>query len=169
MEVLEDYIVNPFTILLHGEYVKSNKLCTRVMEMEESFLVNKPPLEVLKDTLNYPGFTLAGAVYSARKILSPARIPPFVVSPRQGVILFPTKSMRKPDCIYFNHEHIILGRANGSDTLLLLANKTSMTIKGRLTPFNYKRSMAYQLRKTLRARGEMPPKLNEERAEGRAL
>ncbi|MEH7373558.1 IS3 family transposase [Neobacillus drentensis] len=53
-------------ILLTGEYDCYGKLCTRVMAGGSSFLVDRTPLQLLDDTLNYIGYDLRGAIASAK-------------------------------------------------------------------------------------------------------
>ncbi|WML48492.1 competence protein ComK [Neobacillus sp. PS3-34] len=66
---INSYIINQRLNLLMGEYDQYGKLCTRVWEVDKSFLVDMPPLEVLDKSLKFINSNLKAATISAKSIV----------------------------------------------------------------------------------------------------
>jgi competence protein ComK len=143
-------------ILLTGEYDGFGKLCARVMAGGASFLVDRTPLQLLDDTLVYLGYDLRGAMSSAKLILGERMRCPIIVNPYLGICLFPNKSPHKPDCIWFNPEHIVRTKAMGTKTEVELSNGHSILVETRLTYFNNQIHKATQLMQITMKRGNQP-------------
>lgn len=155
--IVKSHIINQSTVLLMGEYALSGKLCTRIMEGERSFLVDKTPLKVLNTTLNYIGFDLKGAIEGAKMILGKTSMVPIMLNPIQGICMFPTISPDKDDCIWFNPKHIVKTTAVGRRTIVELSNSCSIIVEMREPTFNNKVQIAEQLCRitTQRAQNEI--------------
>ncbi|MEH7276101.1 competence protein ComK [Neobacillus vireti] len=145
--------MNKKVILIMGEYDRNGKLCSRIMVEKTTLLVERAPLNVLDDTLNYIGFDLRGAMAGAKFILNKSVKCPIIVNPYQNVCLFPSKSPQKHDCIWFNPEHIINTKAIGSKTEVALSNGHFMIVDAKLTAFNNKLQTANQLKRLTTERG----------------
>jgi len=139
-----------------GEYDQYGKLCARVMIGSNTLLVDRKPVQLLDDTLNYIGFDLKGAVKGAKNILGNRKRCPIMINPYQGVCMFPTKSSRKEDCIWFNPEHIVNTIARGTQTEVILSNGLSMIVDSKIHIFNNKLQAAHQLKRISRERGNQP-------------
>lgn len=145
MLMKDDHIINQKTILIKGEYGLHGKLFTRVMVENGSFLVNKPPRQVLDETLHHIGFNLKGAVSGARSILQRTRKCPIILNPYQGVCMFPMMSLRKEENIWFNPVQIKHTRAIGCRTEVYFYNGHSIIVDSKLKPINDKITLAKQL------------------------
>lgn len=156
MALQKNYFVEKKTIFMMGEYNRLGKLCTRVMAGPSAFLVDRSPLQVLNDTLTYLGFDLRGAVIGAKAVLEKKAKCPIIVNPYLGICLFPTKSPRKEDCIWFNPKHIVRTGALGSKTKVELSNGYCILVDSKLSTFNDKIQKAQQLIKLSTKRGIHP-------------
>jgi len=156
LNILNRYIINLNTILVTGKYNSFGKLCTIVIEGESTILVDKSPINVIKDSLRYYGQDLKGAIEGSKSILGTAKMQPFIVCEAQDICLFPHISPTHPDCIWFNHVHIIHTKALGLYTLIELSNRRSFKIKARLTAFNTKKQKAGDLRRIISERSNCP-------------
>lgn len=157
---LNHYIINKKTVLVTGEYDEYGKQCTRVVEGDLSIFVNKSPDKVLEETLNYYGNNLKGAIEGAKSILGNIHMTPFIVSQVQDICLFPYKSSKHHDCIWFNFSHIENTRSQGRYTVVELSNKRSLKIIGKLTAFNNKKHKAGELRRIVSERANITVSLH---------
>jgi competence protein ComK len=136
-----------------SEYNYCGKHYTRVMELDKTFLVEKTPLEVLKDTIHYIGYDLIGARSAAKLIFGNVSLCPVIVNPDHGICAFPTKAYKNVDTIWFNPNHIVKTSALGRHTLVDLSNGYSIEVYSQLSGFNQKWQNALLLRRTTIERG----------------
>jgi competence protein ComK len=151
--IVNYYIINLQMVLMMGEYNRYGKLCTRVMELDKTFLVDKTPLEVLKDTINYIGFDLKGARSAAKLIVGNVSMCPVMVNPIHGLCAFPNQAYKNNDTIWFNPIHIIKTSPHGTNTMVDLSNGYSIEVHSRLSSFNRKWQNAQLLRRVTVERG----------------
>lgn len=156
-------------VLMLGEYDQNGKLCTRVMEVDKTFLVDKTPLEVLKDTIHYIGFDFKGAMSASKLILGNVNMCPVIVNPVHGICMFPNKAYKNDDTIWFNPIHIINTSPLGRNTKVDLSNGYSIEIHSRLSGFNTRLQNAEHLRKITSDRGNNPMTLIIEKKRGKLL
>ncbi|MEH7108856.1 competence protein ComK [Bacillus sp. JJ1764] len=101
------YFFNEKTILITGEYDKTGKLVTRIIEGEDTFLVDQPPLKIIEKNLLLVGSNLKGARKSSMEILGPhLRFYPLAINSHLDIFLLPTRSGRKSNCVWFSLAHI---------------------------------------------------------------
>jgi len=143
-----------------GEYNEHGKLCARVMIGSNTLLVDRKPVQLLDETLKYIGFDLRGAIKGAKEILGNRKMCPFVMNPYQGVCLFPNKSPRKEDCIWFNPDHIVDCRARGTKTVVELSNGISMIVDTKFHTLNNKIQLALKLKRISSERGKLTTPLS---------
>ncbi|WP_373889950.1 competence protein ComK [Neobacillus cucumis] len=78
---------------------------------------------------------------------------PIIVNPYKGICLFPYKSSRKEDCIWFNPDHIVKTKTRGFKTEVELSNGVSILIDLKKYTFIYKIQTALQLKNITNDRG----------------
>lgn len=145
-----DYIVNQETVLLTGEYDRFGKLCTRVIEGKETFLVNKKPLEIINETLLGLGSDFRGGRESSKKILGTTHMCPIKINCQLGIWLFPTKSYNHDFCVWFSLNHVKRTKARGiRKTEVFLSYGHSFVIGMKESSFNNKRQKAEDLREEM--------------------
>src|SRR4051812_32052479 len=99
MEVRGRYLINEKTVMLTGETSTRGEEWSKVIEGEETFLVKKAPTELIEESLLDANSNLLGARRSLKYLYSPMRIRPISVNPKKGILLFPTKNMKRHSCI----------------------------------------------------------------------
>ncbi len=152
LKKVKTYIINQETVLLTGEYDQYGKLCTRVIEGDQSILVDHPPLKVISKSINYFGFSLKGAIEGAKTILGKVKMCPIMICPVQDICMFPHTSPVNHDCIWFNHSNVLHTQPMGRYTLVELSNGRSIKIQARHTAFNNKKQKAGDLRRIIHER-----------------
>jgi competence protein ComK len=106
MKIKNEYLINEKTVLLTGEYDGNGKLITRVIDGEETFLVDLSPAQVIDENLLRIGSDLRGALLSSKKLLGPMYMYPINVNSHIGIYLLPTQSLKKRNCVWFSLMHM---------------------------------------------------------------
>jgi competence protein ComK len=154
MFIVNYYIINLQMVLMMGEFNRYGKLCTRVMELDKTFLVDKAPLEVLKDTIHYIDFN-HGAGSSVNHIVGDnTSTCSYMINPIHDICAFPNQAYKNDDTIWFNPIHIVNTSAIGRHTLVDLSNGYSIEVYSSLSSFNHKWQKAQLLRRTTMERGK---------------
>lgn len=150
MEIRKDYIINEETILLTGEYNQLGKLCTRVIEGANTFLVEMAPIALMNKTLLRQGCTFQGALKSSRFLLGPMKMYPIKINAKLGIWLFPTKSYKKENCVWLAVTHVKDSKTAGMrKTEVCLSFGHTITIEMKQKSFKKKQQNAEELRKII--------------------
>ena len=143
------HLINEKTVLFTGEYDGYGNLCTRIIEGEETFVLNESPVEKIKKTLLSYGSDFNGALNSSKHILGPIKMHPIKIDEKQEIWLFPTKSFKKKNCVWFNLYHIINTEPHGAKTKVFMSYGHTFMINMKESAFNQKRQKALQLRESI--------------------
>ncbi|MEH7544853.1 competence protein ComK [Neobacillus vireti] len=154
------YLLDEDIILMTGEYNNEGKFCARIMVGGQTLLVNRTPIQVMDDTLKYIGFDLKGAIKGTKNILGNINMCPILVNPYKGICLFPYKSPKKEDCVWFNPDHIVKTKTRGCKTEVELSNGVSIIIDLKKYYFINKIQTALLLKNISRERGNHPHPLS---------
>jgi competence protein ComK len=131
-----------------GFHDRNGKLCTLVKEKDICFLVDQSPIEILSYSIQCIGFDLKGALATSKWILGDdILMHPIMVNPILKICMFPNKSMKQNDTIWFNPFYIkrtSCGRKR--TTIVEFQNGQKMIVYSQLSSFNHKLQTAEQLR-----------------------
>lgn len=156
MYIEEDYIINQKMMFMTALYDRNGKKCTRVGEENKQFFVDKSPLEILDKSIKWIGFDLKGAMSTSKWILGDIRMCPVMVNPIQKICVFPNRSPKHEDVIWFNPNHILRTSSMKQKTKIEFKNGFILMIPSRLTFFNTKLQSAEQLQRITVAIGKNP-------------
>jgi competence protein ComK len=107
MEVKYDYLINNRTILLYGVLHENGHLYTFVLEEEEAFWVAIAPIKLIDQSLISYGSSFSGALKSSTQLLGKERKKyPIKIDASLDIWLFPTKSYRQDNCVWFSLNHV---------------------------------------------------------------
>lgn len=137
-----------------GEYALLGRPCTRIIEGNQSFLVDMVPLHVIDKSIKHIGFNLKGAIESSKAELGKTSMVPIMINPALGVCLFPIISPKKHECMWFNPLHIVDALPNGKNTDVYLSNGCVITIAMRIVTIIRKWHRAKVLCKTFSDRAQ---------------
>ncbi|WP_066055732.1 competence protein ComK [Robertmurraya korlensis] len=160
MLLLECYMVNQRTLYMYGFYDRNGKRCTVVKEIDKTFTVDKAPLHILEDSIKCIGYDLKGAMASAKWILGNIHMPPVMINPIQSTCLFPDKSAKNADTIWFNPAHIVLTTSYKKKTYIEFTDGTTLIIHCTISAFNTKLQNAMQLRNITTEMGKNPKSMS---------
>jgi competence protein ComK len=147
VNLLSDYTINQETVLLTGEYNENGKLCTRIIEGEDTFLVDMKPTDVINKTLLGLGSDFHAGRKSSREILGDIYMCPIKINCNLGIWLFPTKSYNNDFCVWFSLTHVKKTKAVGiRKTEVYLSHNHTFVINMRESTFNQRKQTAKELR-----------------------
>jgi competence protein ComK len=106
MDKRDNYLINEKTVLLTGVYNDRGELWSSVIEGKDKILVRKAPTKVIEGPLLHVGSDFLGARHSSKFLMEPKRIQPISINPQMGILLFPTKNIKSPKCIWFSLMHV---------------------------------------------------------------
>lgn len=149
MDISRKYMISEKTVLFTGEYDEYGNLCTRIIEGEETFVLKESPVEQIEKTLLSYGSDFNGALNSSKHILGPIKMYPIKINENKGIWLFPTKSFKKKDCVWFNLIHILNTKPHGAKTEVFMSYGHTFMINMKESAFNNKRQKAQQLRESI--------------------
>jgi competence protein ComK len=150
MKVLKEYIINEETVLLTGEYNENGKLCTRVIQGANTFLVDMRPIDIINETMMGLGSDFKSGRKSSRSLLGDISMCPIKINCNLGIWLFPTKSYNNDFCIWFSLMHVQNTKALGvRRTEVHLSFGHRFVIRMKESSFNQKRKKAEDLRELM--------------------
>lgn len=130
-----------------GFYDRYGNRFSVVHEVHRTLIVERSPIEILADSIRRIGFDLRGAIATAKSLLGDIQMCPIMVNPIHQICVFPTKSAKNDDTIWFNPNQIIRTKCCYQKTLVLLGNGRSILVPNKLSSFNTKLQNADQLKK----------------------
>jgi competence protein ComK len=156
LSIEKSYLINQEFMSMAGHLDRYGKKCTLVYELNRMFLVDQSPLEILEASIRRVGFNLKGAIESSKRNLGGIHMHPFMVNPILGIIVFPTKSHKHEDVIWFNPNHIRRTWGRKKITMVGFQNGQTIIVPMKLAFFNNKLTIAERFRDELIEGGKNP-------------
>jgi competence protein ComK len=148
--LLKNYLINENTILLTGIYGHHGQLQTLVIETGKTFRVNNTMEQIMNKSLKKMGTTLRGALEHAKANLGNLNMCPIKMNSQLGLYLFPSKSRKRPDCVWFSLIHVKGAKIHGKNkTKVFLSHGHSIIVDCTLESFKTKLHRAQKLRKLI--------------------
>ena len=94
--MLESYEINYDTLAI----IPINKNISKVMEKNDSYIVNKPAIEIIDDSCRYFGSTLKGRTDATKNLIGINYKSPIIIEESRNIIFFPTGSSRYNGCYW---------------------------------------------------------------------
>ena len=79
---------------------------SRIIENNESYVINVPPMQVLEHSCEYFGSSFNGRKEGTKKLLGITHKSPITVEESRKIIFFPTTSPDRIDCVWINLEKV---------------------------------------------------------------
>jgi competence protein ComK len=138
----ETLCIIPFRNLLGERHAE-------IIGLNESFLVKRPPHEVMNDSLQQLGSDLKGAMKGTKAVMGKVSMPPVRLCGLQDMFWFPHKAPFHEDCIWFSlHgiEDVKLIGAQRSAVLLINGKTVELDISEKLFKNRMARVESYKYR-----------------------
>lgn len=98
---MQSYEINKDTVALIPKDKK-----TIVYETEDTFIVDKTPLQIMESSCEYFGSSLEGRQIGTSKLIGFTHKVPIIVEESFDLIFFPTLSPRNDECSWLAYKHI---------------------------------------------------------------
>lgn len=122
---IEDYEINSRTMFVEP-VVYGSKIYSRVVEVEDEFLLPLKPLDLIKKSCNYYGVDYESRKRGTRQLIGYFRKLSIIIEPTYHIYFFPTVSPLKPECIWIAFEHVeCYRRVAAQKTMIIFRNKQS--------------------------------------------
>lgn len=114
---MDSYEINKNTVAL---IPKENK--TIVYEVDNSFVVNKPPLKIVEESCEYFGSSLEGRQTGTSALVGFTHKVPVIIEESFDLIFFPTLSPKNSECSWLAYSHIFKPDKFKDKTIIELKN-----------------------------------------------
>ena len=111
---MDSYEINKDTVAL----VPKDKNHTTIYETDNSFVVDKPVLSIVKESCEYFGSALVGFTHKV----------PVIVEESFDLIIFPTLSPKNEQCAWVVYDHVFKPEKFKDKTILVLKNGKKILI-----------------------------------------
>ncbi len=139
-----------------SQYDRYGKRCAQITDTTGTFMVDQSPLEILDTSIKMIGYDLRAALETSKILLGEVHMRPIMVNPIHRIVLFPTRSPKHEETIWFNPYHIKRTFSFNQKTKIIFNNDTSLVIPVRISAFNTKLQVAEQLEKITRENATEP-------------
>ncbi|MFJ7727868.1 competence protein ComK [Neobacillus sp. NPDC097160] len=156
MFIENNYFINRDFMFMVGQYDRNAKLCALVKEQNRTFIVDRSPLEILNESIRCIGFNLKGAMETSKLLLGDKHMCPIMVNPIHNICVFPNKSAKHADTMWFNPDHIYRTNTLNGKAKLEFTNGLIMMVPSKLYTFNHKLQTAEQFKKMVDGNGYDP-------------
>ena len=79
---------------------------SRVIEMNDEYIVEESPYEIMENSCKYFGSSLSGRVDGSKDILGSVYKIPVIVEESQKLIFFPTEALNSPTVGWISYKNI---------------------------------------------------------------
>ena len=115
---MDSYEINRDTV----ELIPKDENTTIVYEVDNSFVINKPTLQIVEESCEYFGSSLEGRQIGTSSLVGFTHKVPVIIEESFDLIFFPTQSPRNEDCAWLSYEHIFKPDPFKDKTILELKN-----------------------------------------------
>jgi len=115
---MESYEINKDTVAL----IPKGNNHTIVYEVDNSFVVDKTPLQIVEESCEYFGSSLEGRQIGTNKLVGFTHKVPVVVEESFNLIFFPTLSPKNEECSWLAYTHIYKPLKFKNKTIIELKN-----------------------------------------------
>lgn len=148
MEIKFNYLINGKTVLFYGVLYENGEQFTHVVDGDEKFLVPMSPIKLINKSLLSYGSSFKGALESSKDQLGESKkMYPIKIDGSLDIWLFPTKSYKKDNCVWFALNHVRNSEPKGVKfTRVLLNYGHSIDMVMKVSAFREKRNTAKDLK-----------------------
>lgn len=99
----KEYEVSPETLAI----IPIGKKISKVIELWETFLIEKTPSEIIDDSCKYFGSSYIGRHEGTKSLIGVSYKSPIIIEETNSMIFFPTCSPRFQNCSWISLNHIL--------------------------------------------------------------
>lgn len=119
-----EYFINDDTLLLLS--ISANK--TKVIEKNDTFIVNKNILEIIDESCHYFGSSYEGRLSGTKSLINMKYKLPIVIEESHELVLFPTASSRQINCSWIALQNIENYKRSNKKTVITFKNNVCVEL-----------------------------------------
>lgn len=123
--MLNEYEINYDTLAI----LPINSKMSRVIEKEDSFIVNKNATEIIDDSCRYFGSTYKGRTDATKNLIGINYKSPIIIEETRDIIFFPTGSPRFNNCYWISLNNIKSSIKNNKFCTIIFINDIELELK----------------------------------------
>lgn len=105
LPLLQEYEINRYTMSISPE-ILNKQLCSRVLEVDGSYIVSMKPIEIIERSSKYFGSSYQGRLEATKEITGITHKAPIAIDPSNMIYFFPTHSPNHPQCTWISHQYV---------------------------------------------------------------
>jgi len=122
---MENYEINSETLLIMPIEEKKSK----VFELDDEFVINKTPLEIIKESCLFFGCSFEGRRDSVKNILDINMKVPIIIEDSKNIIFFPVSGCIKNDTTWISYQNLVkYSKKDKFSTVLFFRNNISFNV-----------------------------------------
>jgi competence protein ComK len=146
LKMKHEYAINAETIMVLPHYNENGFLNALICKKDGFSEADLSPFNLIDTNLRYRGSSLRGAMEGAQALLIQGTKNPVILDREQNIILFPSKSPFREDCIWFALHHVVDAVTIDKDhTQVELSNGSTILVDISKRSFDLKKNKAYEL------------------------
>lgn len=146
LKMKPEYAINAETIMILPEYNGNGFLHALICKKEGFSKADLSPFDLIDTNLRYRGSSLRGAMEGAQALLVQGNKNPVILDREQNIILFPSRSPFREDCMWFALRHVVdTVSIDKHQTQVELSNGSTIVINISKRTFDMKKNKAYEL------------------------
>ena len=121
---MDNYEINYNTVAL----IPVNLNCTKIIELNDTFLVNQSPINIIRNSCQYFGSSYLGRINGTKNMTGITIKQPIIIEESRNIIYFPTVSPRLNNCIWLSLKHISKYKELNGKSLIEFENGQNLLI-----------------------------------------
>lgn len=101
---------------------------SKVLEVDEEYIVNETPYEIMENSCRYFGSSLEGRINGSKDMLGSVYKIPILVEESQKLIFFPTEALNSPNVGFISYKNIKNVNKKGTKSIVEFKNGNDITI-----------------------------------------
>ena len=102
--------------------------CSKVIEKDNTIIVNKTPMQIIEDSCSYFGSSYYGRAKGTKKLIGVSHKAPIIIEESREIIFFPTSSPRLYECCWVSLRNIDEYKKNEHNSLILFNTGYSLQL-----------------------------------------
>lgn len=140
-------VLKPESMVILPEYNQNGLLCSKVYDVNDPYVFENSPMNIIKNTLLYFLNDLDTAIRGSKSILGSYKMLPIVICDNLRMYWFPSHSPFNRNCIWFSLIHIHeIKPINKSRCLVIFKNGLSIEVNMSAKRLMHKRDLASTLK-----------------------
>lgn len=115
---MDTYEINSDTLAI----IPVSEYKSRVIERDNTFEVNMPPIKIIQNSCEYFGSSYDGRFIGTKNLIGVSHKAPIIIEESKEIIFFPTSSPRQYDCAWISLKNLLNYERNKNNSTIIFNN-----------------------------------------------